>query len=123
MATSILVVEDDETQRALLREVLGKEGRLIVEAVTALEGLNYAKDHPVDVLMLDLHLPGKFDGFSLCEELRKDPRHARLKVVVISGYADPLDRIDAARLKVDRYFLKPVDVWELAKALDDLESE
>ena len=72
----------------------------------------------MDILVLDLHLPGRFDGFSLCEALRKDPRHKGLVVVVVSGYADPDDRIHAARLNVNRYFLKPVDVWMLAKVVD-----
>lgn len=113
MTTNVLIVEDDKMQRLLIRKIIDDGQRNITEVETAHEGLLYARENLVDILLLDLNLPGRFDGFSLCEALRRDYRHTNLKVLIITGYDDPQDRAEAERLKVDGYLLKPID----AKAL------
>lgn len=119
--TNILIVEDDKIQRALVRRVVDNGQRHIAEVETAQEGLRYAQENPVDILLLDLSLPGRFDGLSLCEALRRNSRYAKLKVVVITGYDDPQDRHDAEQLKIDHYLIKPVNAAELQKIVADLE--
>lgn len=120
--TNILIVEDDKIQRALIRSIVDNGKRTIGEVATAQEGLRYSQENPIDILLLDLSLPGRFDGLSLCEALRRNARFARLKVVIITGYDDPQDRHEAEMLKVDHYLVKPVDSAALQKIVAELET-
>ncbi|SDI83994.1 response regulator [Propionivibrio dicarboxylicus] len=120
--TNILIVEDDKLQRTLIRKVIDNGQRQIAEVETAQDGLRYAQDNPVDILLLDLSLPGRFDGFSLWEALRRNKRFADTKVIIITGYDDPQDRIDAENLNIDHYLVKPVNAAELQALIARLEA-
>lgn len=120
--TSILIVEDDKLQRTVIRRIIDNGQRRIAEVETAQEGLRYAQDNPVDILLLDLSLPGRFDGFSLWEALRRNKRFACTKVIIITGYDDPQDRTEAEHLNIEHYVVKPVDTAELQALIARLET-
>jgi DNA-binding response OmpR family regulator len=67
--SKILIVDDDSDLRNFVRLSIDNGKRDIVEAETALDGLHAANDSPPDILLLDIGLPGHFNGFSLCEAL------------------------------------------------------
>ena len=89
--SKILIVDDDSDLRNFVRLSIDNGKRDIVEANTALDGLHAANESPPDILLLDIGLPGHFNGFSLSEALLRDPRHHKLRVVVISGHGEAED--------------------------------
>ncbi|MCX7175336.1 MAG: response regulator [Proteobacteria bacterium] len=121
--SKILIVDDDRDLRNLVRLSLDNGKRAIREAATALEGLRRANEAPPDILLLDIGLPGHFNGFSLCESLCKDPRHHTLRVVVISGHGEAEDLEQAKRLGVVAYIVKPFSQAKLVTLIEQMENE
>ena len=120
--SKILIVDDDSDLRNFVRLSIDNGKRDIVEAKTALEGLHAANESPPDILLLDIGLPGHFNGFSLCEALLRDPRHHKLRVVVISGHGEAEDIEQAKRLGVVAYVVKPFSPATLVDLIDGLEA-
>lgn len=117
----ILIVDDDGDLRNFVRMSIDDGKRDIVEAETALGGLHAANESPPDILLLDIGLPGHFNGFSLCEALARDPRHHKLRVVVISGHGEAEDIEQAKRLGVVAYIVKPFSPTALVNLIEHLE--
>jgi CheY-like chemotaxis protein len=120
--SKILIVDDDGDLRNFVRLSIDNGKRDIVEAETALDGLHAANESPPDILLLDIGLPGHFNGFSLCEALSRDPRHNKLRVVVISGHGEAEDLEQAKRLGVVAYVVKPFSPATLVDLIDGLEA-
>ena len=120
--SKILIVDDDSDLRNFVRLSIDNGKRDIVEANTALDGLHAANESPPDILLLDIGLPGHFNGFSLCEALLRDPRHHKLRVVVISGHGEAEDMDQAKRLGVVAYVVKPFSPATLVDLIDGLET-
>ena len=120
--SKILIVDDDSDLRNFVRLSIDNGKRDIVEANTALDGLHAANESPPDILLLDIGLPGHFNGFSLCEALLRDPRHHKLRVVVISGHGEAEDIEQAKRLGVVAYVVKPFSPATLVDLIDGLEA-
>jgi len=84
--TSILIVDDDNDLRKLLRLALDNGRRVIHEADTALGGLQLARQLSPDILLLDIGLPGNFDGFVLYQAMSREPALWHVRTVIISGH-------------------------------------
>lgn len=121
--SKILIVDDDADLRNFIRLTLENGKREIGDADTALHGLHRANEMQPDILLLDIGLPGHFNGFSLCESLCKDPRHHKMRVVVISGYGEAEDLEQAKRLGVVAYIVKPVSPTSLLEIIEGLEAQ
>lgn len=121
--SKILIVDDDADLRNFIRLSLDNGKRHITEAGTALDGLHCANELPPDILLLDIGLPGHFNGFALCESLCTDPRHHKLRVVVISGQGEEEDIDQAKRLGVVAYIVKPVSPTTLVELVEKLEAQ
>ncbi|TXD41655.1 response regulator [Lujinxingia vulgaris] len=80
----VLVVEDDEPTRSLIRRVLEKEGWQVDEATNGLEGLEALSGAPPALILLDLMMP-KMDGFEFLRRVRRDEAHCQIPVVVITA--------------------------------------
>ena len=80
----VLVVEDDEPTRSLIRRVLEKEGWQVDEATNGLEGLEALSGAPPTLILLDLMMP-KMDGFEFLRRVRRDEAHCQIPVVVITA--------------------------------------
>lgn len=121
-ATTILIVDDDRDLRKFLRMALDNGRRVIHEAETAQEGLHRARETLPDIILLDIGLPGYFDGFVLNEALAKEPALHALKTMIISGHdsAEDIDR--AGRHGVDAYLVKPVSPRTLIEFVERLEA-
>jgi len=83
-ATRVLIVEDDENQRAVVRNALHGPGWLVVEAVNGREGLKEAREAAPDVILLDLMMP-EMDGFELIAALQADPTLECIPVIVVTA--------------------------------------
>ncbi len=120
--TTILIVDDDRDLRKFLRMALDNGGRVIHEANAAQDGLHRAREILPDIILLDIGLPGYFDGFMLNEALAREPALHGLKTVIVSGHdaAEDIDR--AGRLGVDAYLVKPVSPRTLVELIERLEA-
>lgn len=111
-AATILVVDDDPLMCAALRESLGASGFIVVCAPDAPEGVREAMSRPVDMVLLDLHLPG-LSGLDALRILREVETYKDLPVTVITASEDRHLRLGALELGIDDFLIKPVDPEEL----------
>ena len=91
----ILIIEDNEKNRKLSRDVLEVSGYQTLETNTGEEGLRLASEHEPALVLLDIHLPG-IDGIETFQRLRADPATAAILVIAVTASAMPDDR---ARIK------------------------
>lgn len=116
--TTILIVDDDSDMRKMLRIALDNGKRTINETDTALGGLQLARRDLPDILLLDIGLPGNFDGFALRRAMNLDSALRHVKTVIISGY-DQQENIDQAnRVGVDAYLVKPFSISTLVELVE-----
>ena len=110
----VLVVEDEVDVARLIKHTLDRTGDLQVEiAVTGEAALTLAAEHPPDLVVLDLNLPG-FDGLEVCRILRGRPASAAVKIIMLTARASESDRIRGLDLGADDYMTKPFSPRELA---------
>jgi CheY-like chemotaxis protein len=86
-APSILVVDDDQGQRLLMRKVLEHKGFEVIEAADGVEACRLNGEHRPDLLLVDLMMP-QMDGYQLCRELRGQARFANVPIVVTTSRDD-----------------------------------
>ncbi|HTG40333.1 MAG TPA: response regulator [Methylomirabilota bacterium] len=108
----VLIVDDNDRNRKLARDVLRMAGIRTLEAATAAEGIAIASEHLPDVILMDLRLPD-LDGTEAARLLRADPRTARIPVVAMTALS--LDARDDWLLDAGfaGYIVKPIDIDEL----------
>jgi DNA-binding response OmpR family regulator len=108
----ILIIEDNERNLKLVRDVLQFNGFQTVEARTAEDGLALASANPPDLVLLDLQLPG-IDGLEAFRQLRGSSSTAGVPVVAVTALAMKDDRERVLRAGFDGYLEKPISVREL----------
>ncbi|MGL4983057.1 MAG: response regulator transcription factor [Treponemataceae bacterium] len=110
MEKQILLIEDEPGLRMTMCDRLEAEGYSVTTAETGLEGLASARDSKPDVIVLDVMLPG-MDGFSVCENLRKEGNNTPIIMVTAKGQIE--DKIVGFQLGADDYLPKPFEMPEL----------
>jgi two-component system response regulator MtrA len=110
MGCEVLLVEDDERIRQALGLALADEGFAVVEAGSGEEALDRLDAGDVDVVLLDLMLPG-MDGLEVCRRLRAQ---GDLPIIIVSARTDTTDVIDGLEAGADDYVTKPLVASELA---------
>ena len=105
----ILVVEDNERNLKLLRDVLQYAGYVVRAARTAEDGIALAVSDPPDLVLMDLQLPG-IDGVEALRRLRESPRTANIPVVAVTAQAMKQDRERVRQAGFDGYVEKPISV-------------
>lgn len=111
----VLVVEDNPKNMTLLRDVLGYEGYVVLEAKTAEEGIELAREQRPGVILLDIQLPGGMDGIEAVKVLKHDERTNAIPVVAVTAFAMKDDRQRVLDAGFDGYLEKPVDLQVLRK--------
>lgn len=109
---TILIVEDEEDIRQLLTFNLQREGFATLESGDGKQGLEKARSHKPDLILLDVMLPG-MDGFQVCRELERDPVTACIPIIMLTARGEEIDRIVGLELGADDYVVKPFSVREL----------
>ncbi|MBT3401956.1 MAG: response regulator, partial [Rhodospirillaceae bacterium] len=92
----VLVVEDDETARTMMRRILVSEGCLVSEAVNGRRALERVSDERPDLILLDLMMP-EMNGFEFLQELRANPETIDIPVIVVTA----ADLTEADRLRLN----------------------
>ena len=105
----ILIVEDDERNLVLVRDLLQVKGYRTLEATTAAEGTALAAAHHPDLVLMDIRLPGE-DGVAALRRLRAAPDLASLPVVALTAFAMREDRERFLAAGFDGYLSKPIEI-------------
>jgi len=108
----VLVADDDDGLRQLMRMVLRREGFEVIEATNGLEALARAHDCDPTVILLDVMMPG-MDGADVCRNLKNDRRFDGVPVIFVSAIDDIKQRNDTQQLGADECIKKPIGPREL----------
>jgi two-component system CheB/CheR fusion protein len=115
----IIVVEDNEDSRELLCELVSAEGFACETAESGVAGLALVDKTNPDIVILDLGLP-ELDGFEVARRIRRDPRHAGIFLIALTGYGQSADRHAAKEAGFDEHLVKPVQTEHLLNLLSEL---
>jgi two-component system, cell cycle response regulator DivK len=119
----ILIVEDNEKNMKLVRDVLQVKGYATLEAGTAEDGLAMAAQRRPDLILMDIQLPG-MSGIDALKLLRADPATASIPVIAVTASVMQQDRKHITEAGFDAYLGKPLDLREfLATVKRMLESQ
>lgn len=105
----VLLVEDNEKNLKLARDVLEFAGFIVHVATTGEDAVNQAKTSTPDLILMDLQLPG-IDGHEALSQLRGDPGTSEIPVVALTAFAMTADREKALSAGFDGYLEKPISV-------------
>ncbi|QEK11884.1 response regulator transcription factor [Crassaminicella thermophila] len=127
MKHKILIVEDENSIRSLLKITFKNSGYSIIETACGEEGIEKAKLEKPHVAILDVMLPG-IDGFAVCEVLRKE--FPQMGIIMLTARGQDLDKISGLKLGADDYVIKPFNPIELVlrvqallRRIDDMKSK
>ena len=112
MTTRILVVEDHEDNRCILRDLLTNVGFELIEAVTGPEGVEMAKVHCPDLILMDLQLPG-IDGYEAVRRIKAEPALSSVPIIAVTSYALSGDEEMALAAGCAAYIAKPYSPRQL----------
>ena len=107
----ILIIEDNEKNRKLVRDVLQVKGYRTVESETAEEGLKLAAEQSPALILMDIQLPG-MDGIAALKQLRADPKTRDMLVIAITASAMTHNRQTMLAEGFDGYQTKPITLKE-----------
>ena len=112
MSKLILVVEDQEDNRRIMRDLLASAGYEVIEAVTGEEGVAAAETHCPDLILMDIQLPG-LDGYEATRQIKANPDLQHIPIIVVTSYALSGDDVKAFEAGCDDYVSKPFSPREL----------
>lgn len=117
---SILVIDDDQTIRVLLRTILEREGYRVVDALDGNKGIKRYKERPTDLVITDLIMPGK-EGIETIRDLRRGFPHVKIIAVSGGGRIGPESYLKMAKgVGALRTLSKPFDRTELIKTVKEV---
>jgi len=102
----ILIVEDQEDNRKILRDLLASAGYELLEASTGEEGVAQAEAHHPDLVLMDIQLPG-LDGYEATRRIKNNPSLRSTPVIAVTSYALSGDEAKAREAGCDAYVTKP----------------
>jgi DNA-binding response OmpR family regulator len=104
--STILIIEDDPDIRELTRYNLSREGYAIVEATSGDEGLRQVQECSIDLILLDLMLPG-IDGLEVCRRIRADDETKNIPIIMLTAKGEEADIVAGLEVGADDYVTKP----------------
>jgi CheY-like chemotaxis protein len=115
----ILIVEDNEKNRRLVRDVLQFKGYQTIETETGEEGVELARSRRPALVLMDIQLPG-IDGITALRQLRDDPTTRTIRVMAVTASAMTQDRQKILSAGFDGYQSKPINVKAFLEAVQEL---
>jgi len=116
MSELLLIIEDDARNRKLLRSVLEVHGYRCLEAVNGREGVEVAKQHLPDAILMDIQMP-VMGGIEATRRLKNDPRTREIPVLALTSYAMNSDKERITAAGCDGYLAKPLNLNEVLHQL------
>jgi type II secretory ATPase GspE/PulE/Tfp pilus assembly ATPase PilB-like protein/CheY-like chemotaxis protein len=114
---TVLLVEDEDQLRRLMKELLERDGYHVAEARDGAQALDQVDRHAPDIIMLDLNLPG-LDGYGVLAKLRAQPLTAKIPVIVLTAKGDEDNEVRVFELGADDFLTKPFRARALSARLD-----
>ncbi|OYU29436.1 MAG: two-component system response regulator [Burkholderiales bacterium PBB2] len=118
MAEKILIVDDQEEIRELIRLALEFDDYELYEAANGEQGWSIAQQIKPDLMLLDVMMPGSLNGLQVCRRIKTDPELAHIKVVLLTARGQDADRQAGLQAGADHYLIKPFSPLELMKVID-----
>ena len=115
----ILIVEDNEKNRRLVRDVLQFKGYQTIETETGEEGVELARSRQPALILMDIQLPG-IDGITALKRLREDPTTRAIRVMAVTASAMTQDRQTIIAAGFDGYQSKPINVKAFLEAVQEM---
>lgn len=112
MSKLILVVEDQEDNRRIMRDLLASAGYEVIEAVTGEDGVTAAETHRPDLILMDIQLPG-LDGYEATRQIKANPDLEHIPIIVVTSYALSGDDVKAFEAGCNAYVSKPFSPRQL----------
>ncbi len=112
----ILVVEDSDDNREILRHILRSSGYEVLEAVNGLQAVEICKNQHPDLILMDLSMP-VLDGYGAVSEIRALYGNSAVPIIAVSAHASIDYRSKAFAVGFDEYLTKPIDFVQLEKLL------
>jgi two-component system chemotaxis response regulator CheY len=117
MSKTILTVDDSRTMREMLRLALAGAGHAVIQAEDGVAGVEALADcGPLDVIITDINMP-RMDGYGFISEVRADPRHRGVPILVLSTESDPARKARAREAGATGWIVKPFDPAKLLAAV------
>ena len=113
---SVLLIDDDATSREALTEILEEEGYEVLSASGGEEGLEAARRHRPDLLLLDMMMPG-IDGVEVIRRIRSEPALKRLLIIALTGDVTRTRLQNVFEAGADRFVAKPFRIQELLESV------
>ena len=114
----ILIVEDNDKNMKLVRDVLQVKGYTTLEAITGEEGVRLAQERHPDLVLMDIQLPG-IDGIEALRQLRSDQRTSDIPVIAVTASVMQQDRKHIMDAGFEAYVGKPLNIKEFLAAVAD----
>jgi DNA-binding response OmpR family regulator len=114
----ILVLEDEDSIRRMISALVQARGFEVIAVANGVKAVDEALTRSPDVAILDLMVPGAFDGFEVCRRLRQNPQTSKIPIIIISALDDPESRKKATEAGATTYFVKPFSAIALLKELE-----
>ena len=112
MPQKILVVEDNDRNRRLMRILLKASGYEVIEAATGKEAMDYLKTQKPDLILMDIQLPHT-DGLELTREIKNGAETSDIPIIAVTAYAMKGDRERILEAGCDGYISKPINTREV----------
>ncbi len=106
---TILIVEDNDKNMKLVRDILGHKGYTTLEAVTGVDGVRLAVEHKPDLILMDIQLPD-IDGIMALSRIRQDAALDAIPVLAVSASVMPEDQHKIVTSGFDAYLTKPISL-------------
>jgi two-component system, cell cycle response regulator DivK len=121
MTPTVLYIEDHPDNMTLVRRILQSESYTLIEARTGLQGLFFAENHDIDLILLDVNLPD-IDGYEVARRLRASTKTALAKMPIIAVTANAMkgDAQKALDAGCNFYISKPINIQELIEKVSNL---
>lgn len=113
---TILIIEDNELNMKLVRSLLQLEKYQVIEAENAEKGIQLARDHHPDLILMDIQLPG-MDGLKASELITNDEDLKRIPIVALTSYAMEGDKEKALAAGCVGYISKPINTKSFSKTI------
>ena len=109
--STVLIVEDNDKNMKLARDVLQAKGYQTLEAITGEDGVKLARERKPDLVLMDIQLPG-INGIEAFRQIRADASTSRIPVVALTASVTPTDRSAIAAAGFDAFLSKPINLKE-----------
>ena len=118
MNKCILVVEDQEDNRRILRDLLTNKGYRVLEATDGLEGVRQAEAEKPDLILMDIQLPG-VDGYEAARRIKNNAELSEIPIIAVTSYALSGDDRKASEAGCDDYVSKPYSPRALLRKVEE----